>query len=104
MKIKKTISKKAIERMRMPGGYSYEECMGIDMTPKERNVFLAIDQHWKTMGYGPSYDDIMRITGDKGRGGLVRIVNNLCKIGVCKKIPNKDRSVRPVYVNFRDLQ
>jgi len=104
MKIKTKITQKQYDEMRMPGGFSYEECMGIDMTPKERNVFLAIDQHWKMMGYGPSYDDIMRITGDKSRGNLVRVVNNLCKIGVCKKITNKDRSVRPVYMKFRDLQ
>jgi len=104
LKKRYVIKKSDIERMRKPGRYTEVQCMEMDMTPKERNVFLAIDQHWKVMGYGPSYDDIMRATGDKNRGNISRVVGNLCKLGICKKLPGKDRSIRPVYINFRNIE
>ena len=104
LKKRYVVRKSDIDRMRKPGRYSREECMEMEMTPKERNIFLAIDEHWRVMGYVPSYDDIMRATGDKGRGNVSRVVNNLCKLGVCKKLPGKDRSVRPVYINFRNIE
>jgi hypothetical protein len=104
MKIKYVPTKKELEWMRKPGRLTEVECMEMEMTPKERNTFLAIDQHWKQFGYGPSYDDIMRMTGDKGRGNVSRIIGNLVKLGVCKKLKGKDRSVRPVYINFRNLE
>ena len=31
-------------------------------------------------------------------------VGNLCKLGICKKLPGKDRSIRPVYINFRNIE
>jgi SOS-response transcriptional repressor LexA len=87
-----------------PGKLSEEECKEMEMTPKERSIFLAIDEHWKKFGYGPSYEDIMRVTGDKGRGNVYRVIGNLVKLGICKKLPGKDRSVRPVYIKFRELE
>ena len=104
MKKKYIHTKKELKAMSRPGRLSETECMEMDMTPKERNVFLVIDEHWKKFGYGPSYEDIMRATGDKGRANLVRVIRNLCNLGVCKKLANKDRSVRPVYIKFRDLE
>ena len=104
MKRKYVHSKKELREMSRPGRLSESECMGMDMTLKERNVFLAIDEHWKHHWYGHSYEDLMRATGDKGRANLVRVIRNLCAIGVCKKLANKDRSVRPVYIKFRELE
>ena len=104
MKRKYVHSKKELLAMSRPGRLTEEDCLEKEMTPKERNVFLVIDEHWKKMGYGPSYEDIMRATGDKGRANLVRVIDNLCKIGVCKKLAGKDRSVRPVYINFRNIE
>lgn len=74
------------------------------MTPKQKIIFLCIDEFWKKFGYGPSIDDVMRITGDRGRGNVNRVMKKLCVLGVCKMVPNTARSIRPVYVNFRRLE
>jgi len=103
MKKKIVITKRMLDRMRLPGK-GYDEIMGMDMTPKQRNIFLVIDMYWKEFGHGPSIDDIMRNSGDKGRGNVSRIIKNLCELGALKKIPGKDRSVRPAYINFRNIE
>jgi SOS-response transcriptional repressor LexA len=74
------------------------------MTPKQKVVFLCIDEWWKKFGYGPSVDDIMRLTGDRGRGNVNRVMRKLCDLGVCKRLPNSARSIRPVYINFRRIE
>ena len=81
-----------------------DECMGIYMTEKQKTIFLVIDEWWKSYGYGPSIDDIMYQTGDKGRANVHRQIKSLCDIGVCKRLPGKARSVRPVYVKFKNIQ
>jgi len=103
VKLKYVHTKTELEVMRKPGRLTEAQCNEKDMTVKERNVFDAIDMWWKEFGYGPSYDDIMRITGDKSRSNVSKVINNLVKLGVCKKLKGKDRSVRPVYINFREL-
>jgi SOS-response transcriptional repressor LexA len=74
------------------------------MTPKQKMIFLCVDEFWKKFGYGPSIDDIMMLTGDRGRGNVNRVLKKLCVLGVCKRIPNTARSVRPVYINFRKIE
>jgi SOS-response transcriptional repressor LexA len=74
------------------------------MTPKQSEVYLVIDEFWKKFGFGPTIDDIMKFTGDKGRGNVARICKALCKIGACKKTPRMARSIRPAYIKFRDLE
>ncbi len=73
------------------------------MTPKQKEIFTVIDEYWKRFGFGPSVDDIMRMTGDKGRGNVARVCKILCEVGVCKRTPGRARSIRPVYVNLRKL-
>jgi SOS-response transcriptional repressor LexA len=80
-----------------------DEALGVGMTEKQRTVFLVIDEWWKKHGYGPSIDDIMYQTGDKGRANVQRQIKALCDLGVCKRLPNRARSVRPVYVNFKKI-
>ena len=80
-----------------------EMALEVGMTPRQKDVFIVIDEWWKRFGFGPSVDDIMSFTGDKGRGNVNRICNKLCELGICKKIKGKPRSIRPVYVNFRNL-
>ena len=101
MKKKVEITKAMVDRMKKEG-MTREECEGVDMMPSERNVYVAIESHWEHFRYGPSIDDLMRICEMKSRGSVQRIVSGLCKIGVCKRIPNKSRSVRPVFIRFRD--
>lgn len=73
------------------------------MTPKQSEVYIAIDEFWKRFGFGPSVDDIMRLTNSSGRGNIARICKSLCEIGVCKRIPNRARSIRPSYLKLRNI-
>ena len=75
-----------------------------DMTPKQSEVYIVIDEWWKRFGFGPSIDDIMRNTGDNGRGNVARICKALCELGVCKRVPGRARSIRPSYLRVRDIQ
>ena len=83
---------------------SLEEALEVEMTPKQKEIFLVIDEWWNRFGFGPSVDDIMGQTGDKGRGNVKRICDNLVALGICKKVKGKPRSIRPVYINFRKIQ
>ena len=82
---------------------TYDEALGACMTEKQRTVFLVIDEYWKNFGYGPSIDDIMFHTGDKGRGNVRRVVKKLCELGICRRAKNSARSVRPSYLKLRNL-
>ena len=74
------------------------------MTPAQKEIFLIIDEYWKTFGFGPTIDDVMRITGEKGRGNVSRKMNALVKLGVCKGVPRRARSIRPSYMRVRDIE
>jgi SOS-response transcriptional repressor LexA len=80
-----------------------EESIGACMTEKQRTVFLVIDEYWRNYGYGPSIDDIMFHTGDRGRGNVHRVVKKLCELKICKRAKNSARSVRPSYLKLRNL-
>jgi len=73
------------------------------MTPAQKEVFLVIDEYWKNFGFGPTIDDVMRITGDKGRGNVARKMQVLIDIGVCKGITSRTRSIRPAYIRLKDI-
>ena len=73
------------------------------MSPAQKETFLIIDEYWKNFGYGPTIDDIMRITGEKGRGNVARKMRALIEIGVCKGVAGRARSIRPSYVSLRNL-
>ena len=74
------------------------------MTPRQKEVFLVIDEWWKKYGYSPSIDEVMYVLGTKGRGNIHRIINNLVALGVLKKLPKKQRTVRPKGINFRNIE
>jgi SOS-response transcriptional repressor LexA len=73
------------------------------MSPAQKEVFLIIDEYWKNFGYGPTIDDIMRLTGEKGRGNVARKMKTLIEIGVCKGLTKRSRSIRPAYINLRNI-
>lgn len=73
------------------------------MTEAQHLVFIAIDTYWSAYGYGPSIDDLMRMTGSKSRSNILRICNILVREKYCKRTPNTPRSIRPVYINHRKL-
>lgn len=65
------------------------------MTDAQREIFVVIDEWWKAKGYGPSIDNIMSITGDKGRGNVARKIKALVDEGALVKVGRRARSVRP---------
>jgi SOS-response transcriptional repressor LexA len=77
---------------------------GIQMTPAQKEIFLVIDEWWKKFGFGPTIDDVMRITGEKGRGNTNRKMKALVELGVCKGLPNRARSIRPAYLKVREIE
>lgn len=83
---------------------SEEDCKGMDMTPAQREVFLVVDEWWKKYGFGPSIRDICKLRGKGGMGNTSEIIDRLVKLGVLKKLRGSGRSVRPVYLNFRNLE
>ena len=83
---------------------SEEECRRVEMTEAQSEVFLAIDEFWKRYGFAPSLGDIAYLRGKTGKGNIKRIVDRLVALGVVKYMPNQKRSVRPVYINFRNIQ
>lgn len=82
---------------------SREEVWRLAMTLAERHVYLIIEVFWAKYGFAPSYDDIAYIRGVKGKGNVKRIVDKLVQMGAVKRIPGAKRSVRPVWINFKNL-
>ena len=80
-----------------------EECLEVIVTLAQREVFLIIDEWWKKFGYGPSVRDICDLRGKTGMGNTTEIIGRLVRLGVLKKVKGRDRSVRPVYINFKNL-
>lgn len=89
----------------MGGVYILKREEGLEkvMTERQMEIYLVIEEFWKKFGFGPSIDDIMRLTGDKSRSNVHRMIKRLCESGACKRIPNRDRSVRPSWIKFRNL-
>lgn len=82
----------------------HEWCMGRDMTPTQREVFLYIDEYWKEYGCSPTYREIAEFRGKPGLGNTMKIIDRLVRIGVLKKVNGMSRTVRPVYINFRNIK
>lgn len=78
--------------------------MGLEMTEAQNEVFLAIDMWWKKFHFGPSYRDIILLRGKGGLGSTKKIVDRLVKIGAVKRVEGMGRSVRPCYLDFRDIE
>jgi SOS-response transcriptional repressor LexA len=83
---------------------TFEECMEVGMTQAQKEVFLIVDEWWKQYGFGPSIRDICEIRGKGGLGNTHEIIKRLVKLGVVKKVTRGQRSVRPVYIQFRNLE
>ena len=82
---------------------NYEQCLELKMTKNQANVFIFIDEYWKKRGYGPTVREVMEYRGSRSLGSTHEIIERLIKLGVLKKMRGMERSVRPVYINFRKL-
>lgn len=83
---------------------SEAECLEVGMSPDQKEVFLAIDEWWKRFGYSPTIREIAYLRGKMGLGNTQRIVKRLVELGVIKRIKGRGRTIRPVYINFRNLE
>jgi len=83
---------------------SYDECMEKPMSPAQKEVFLVIDEWWKRHGYSPSIREIAYVRGKMGLANTHKIVERLVKLGVIKKMDGAGRTIRPVYIQFRNLE
>ena len=83
---------------------TYEQCMEVQMSPVQKEVFLMIDEWWKKYGFSPSLRDIANQRGKMSMSNTSKIVCRLVDIGVIKKLDRRGRTIRPVYINFRNLE
>jgi len=74
------------------------------VTPAQKEIFLVIDEFWKKYGFAPSIDDVMYITGEKGRGNVARKMWRLVELGLCKGIKGNFRTIRPTYIRARHIE
>ena len=74
------------------------------MSPAQKETLLVIDEFWNKFGFGPTIDDVMSITGEKGRGNVARKMKILIELGLCKGVKGRARSIRPKHVRIRDIE
>ena len=66
------------------------------LTPAQREVFLIIDEYWKTYGHGPSLRNIAdMVEKPQSIAAVQKKVQALIRLGICKGRKNQARSVRP---------
>ena len=88
----------------MKSTLTHEESMERIVSPIQREVFLIVDEWWKKYGFSPSIRDIAYVRGKSGLGNTQKIVERLVNIGVLKRKKGQGRTIRPVYINFRNLE
>ena len=74
------------------------------MSPAQREVFIVIDEWWKKYGYSPTLRDIAHMRGKMGMASTSSIVERLVLLGVIKKIDGVGRTIRPAWVNYKNLK
>ena len=81
-----------------------DEVRGREMSPAQRDVFLIVDEYWKRYGCSPTLREIAYLRGKMGMRNTQRLVDRLVELGVLKKVSRRGRTIRPVYINFRNLE
>ena len=101
------ITKRLVMRNKMRASVrdkSYEQCMEVRMSPVQKEVFLIVDEWWKKYGFSPSLRDIANQRGKMSMSNTSKIISRLVDIGVIKKVDRRGRTIRPVYINFRNME
>lgn len=86
------------------GDYTRQECLEVGMSPAQKEVFLVIDEWWKKYGFSPTLRDIAYVRGKMGIGNTKKIVDRLVLLGVIKKVDGTGRTIRPAWVNYKNLK
>jgi hypothetical protein len=81
-----------------------DECMEMGMSPAQKEVFLVIDAWWQKYGFSPTLRDIAYVRGKMGIGSTKNIVDRLVQLGVVKKMDGVGRTIRPAWVNYKNLK
>ena len=81
-----------------------DECMEAGMSPAQKEVFMVIDEWWRKYGFSPTLRDIAYVRGKMGMGSTKSIVDRLVKLGVVKKMDGVGRTIRPAWVNYKNLK
>lgn len=82
----------------------FNRCMERIMSPAQKEVFLVVDEWWKRFGFSPTLRDIAERRGKSGLASTKAIVDRLVKQGVLKKKDRMGRTIRPVYIRYRDVE
>lgn len=82
----------------------FDGCMERIMSPAQKEVFLVVDEWWKKFGFSPTLRDIAERRGKSGLASTKAIVDRLVKQGVLKKKDRMGRTIRPVYIRYRDVE
>jgi hypothetical protein len=78
--------------------------MEAGMSPAQKEVFMVIDAWWERYGFSPTLRDIAYVRGKMGIGSTKRIVDRLVELGVIKKMDGVGRTIRPAWVNYKNLK
>lgn len=74
------------------------------MTPAQREVFLIIDEFWRTRGYGPSLKEIQSMVDrPQSIAAIQKKVKALVERGICKGVRYRARSVRPANLRVHQI-
>ena len=82
----------------------FDVCMERIMSPAQKEVFLVVDEWWKRFGFSPTLRDIAEQRGKSGLASTKAIVDRLVKQGVLKKKDRMGRTIRPVYIRYRNVE
>jgi len=85
-------------------GLNFDGCMERIMSPAQKEVFLVVDEWWKRFGFSPTLRDIAEQRGKSGLASTKAIVDRLVKQGVLKKKDRMGRTIRPVYIRYRNVE
>jgi hypothetical protein len=78
--------------------------MEMCMSPAQKEVFMVIDAWWEKYGFSPTLRDIAYVRGKMGMGSTKKIVDRLVQLGVIKKMDGVGRTIRPAWVNYKNLK
>lgn len=103
-KVKRPHWKKRVDQSEHRFVYgSREETLEMDMTETQREVFLMVDEWWKRFGFSPTVREIA-LWRKKGVSNTQKVIDRLVRIGALKRVDGMQRTLRPTYVNFRNLE
>lgn len=67
------------------------------MTPRQEQLYRAIQEYWDANDHGPSVSDLQKMIGAKSRSWVHSTMMKLVSRGYCVYLKNQNRSIRPVH-------